>query len=265
MPVCRSAYDGGQRCAASTRPAYEATTFGTPAWDEAAVEHASTPAGAGALTRALTEAIASDDLHRAAALSTALRRGADMRGASQETAQTMASARPITDQQRLALNAYTGRGDISFWSLNNKMRKRLPLTDAEQRVVDTVSTLAATTPTQTDETVFRGGARFDRLVGDDGMTSHMTRRTFTDRSFASTTRDPAIMATFAVGTHKWEMEITVPAGTPAVDVPALLGEDHEMAFQQELLLPPGTRYQITGDTGPGTVPRRLTLVVLRTR
>lgn len=262
--MCRSTRDGGQRCAAHTRPAYEAATFGTPAWDAAAAEHASTPSGAVALTTALAQATTAENYDRAAALTTALRRGTALRAAAQETAQAVTSTHVVTDQQRLAVNAYTGRGNISFWSLNNKMRKRLPLTDAEQQVADTVTALAAATPTQSDATVFRGGARFDRLVGHDGMADHMTGKTFTDRSFASTTRDRAIMATFAVGTHKWEWEIAVPAGTPAVDVPALLGEDHEMAFQQELLLPPGTRYKITSDTGPNTVPRRLTLSVLST-
>lgn len=43
--MCKPVSEGGQRCAAHTRPAYQAATPGTSAWDDAAAAYASTPAG----------------------------------------------------------------------------------------------------------------------------------------------------------------------------------------------------------------------------
>jgi hypothetical protein len=43
--MCKSRAEGGQRCAAHTRPAYESAVFGTNEWDDAAAQFASTPTG----------------------------------------------------------------------------------------------------------------------------------------------------------------------------------------------------------------------------
>lgn len=43
--MCKSAADGGQRCASHTRPAYHQATLGTPEWDAAAAAYGSTRLG----------------------------------------------------------------------------------------------------------------------------------------------------------------------------------------------------------------------------
>lgn len=127
--MCKSVAEGGQRCAAHTRPAYEAATPGTPGWDAAAAAYASTPTGRteleGELDRAVeahtkslidasamneqvnsTEpggwtaeavaqerAVAAGHLARAHALENALKRGAAMRERTAEVKDALAQAR----------------------------------------------------------------------------------------------------------------------------------------------------------------------------
>lgn len=43
--MCKSQAEGGQRCAAHTRPRFEAANLGTPEWTKAAKEYASTREG----------------------------------------------------------------------------------------------------------------------------------------------------------------------------------------------------------------------------
>ena len=74
--MCRSVAQGGQRCAAHTRPRYEAATFGTPEWDSAAAEYASTPEGRSVLLQAYG---AERSVERSVALFSALSRGEGMR------------------------------------------------------------------------------------------------------------------------------------------------------------------------------------------
>lgn len=288
--MCQSKSAGGKRCAAHTRPGYLSVMGPAPGAEppralqqrlrdhgSKVVAYATTPSGSNHahqdlanLEAVYAQRVSSADEATAQAETVAELRAllhaadrvktvkAGMQGPS--PAPALLTAAPTAAQVE-AVHAYTGRGEISFWDLNNKLRRQLPLSSEESEVVAQINDLAAATPAARDYVVVRGGARFDRLFGDYGMTNDLTGKNFTDRSFASTTTDTAIMRSFARGTHKWEMEIQVPAGTPIVRVPSVLGEDHEMAFQQEHLLPPGTRYRITGDSGPGTVPRRLTLVV----
>lgn len=58
--MCKPVAEGGQRCAAHTRPAYEAATPGTPEWDDAAAAYASTPTGSRELQEDLVRA---DEAH----------------------------------------------------------------------------------------------------------------------------------------------------------------------------------------------------------
>lgn len=82
--MCRPMSEGGLRCAAHTRPAYQAATFGTPEWDEAARTYAATREGAARLHEEALEAHGRGDHERHAALGSALMRGASTREASAE-------------------------------------------------------------------------------------------------------------------------------------------------------------------------------------
>ena len=77
--MCTSQADGGQRCAAHTRPAYQAATFGTAEWDAAAAAYASTPTGRVELASSLAAAEAAEDIRSAVAFEHALREGARLR------------------------------------------------------------------------------------------------------------------------------------------------------------------------------------------
>jgi hypothetical protein len=73
--MCKTLAEGGKRCAAHTRPRYEAATFGTPEWDRASADYAATPSGRKALTAAQHEAEQAGDVERAVAFTHALREG----------------------------------------------------------------------------------------------------------------------------------------------------------------------------------------------
>lgn len=109
--MCTTISKGGQRCASHARPAYEAATLGTPEWDAAAAEFASTPTGRSEIAEALI--LAQARVHECAgvpgyrgglhpdyaqavaaeiALTRALARGEQLREANQSTAAIVAEA-----------------------------------------------------------------------------------------------------------------------------------------------------------------------------
>lgn len=88
--MCRSRSNGGQRCAAHTRPKYQATSMRDPAWDDVAAEYASTKEGEAALLRAAFAAFDTGDFETEARYRNALSRGLDVRAANHEAAQIMA-------------------------------------------------------------------------------------------------------------------------------------------------------------------------------
>ena len=80
--MCKSITEGGQRCAAHTRPAYEATPRTDPKWDDVAAAYASTREGHERLTQELADAKAAGLSTKIAQLRNALTRGETMREAN---------------------------------------------------------------------------------------------------------------------------------------------------------------------------------------
>lgn len=80
--MCKSKEDGGQRCAAHTRPAYENTPLDDPSWDENAAQYASTKEGRARLIERATQAAADGDFDTEARLRQAIIRGSDIRDAN---------------------------------------------------------------------------------------------------------------------------------------------------------------------------------------
>lgn len=121
--MCRSTAQGGQRCAAHTRPRYDAATFGTEEWDIAAAEYASTPEGRSTLM-ASYEGERSPE--RSVALYGALSRGANMRAAHMEIAETVRDANtPHISSEDGTNHVYwnrQGTGWITTHSLTNARR-----------------------------------------------------------------------------------------------------------------------------------------------
>lgn len=97
--MCKSQAEGGQQCAAHTRPKYEATTPGTREWTEAAERYASTPEGHERLNEEAEVAELIGNEHEAAALRAALKRGEAIREANAEAARLIDSEQKKVDLQ----------------------------------------------------------------------------------------------------------------------------------------------------------------------
>lgn len=96
--MCKSQADGGQRCAAHTRPRFEAATPGTSEWTKAAQEYASTREGHERLSEDADVAELIGDEDGAAALRAAIKRGDALREANAEAARLI-----NTEQKRIDL------------------------------------------------------------------------------------------------------------------------------------------------------------------
>lgn len=84
--VCKSKTDGGQRCAAHTRPAYLAATFGTSEWDDAAANYASTPEGQRVLEDLAEQNAATNNVDHEMRTRSAIERGRLIRDINTATA-----------------------------------------------------------------------------------------------------------------------------------------------------------------------------------
>lgn len=99
--MCRTLTEGGKRCAAHTRPRYEAATFGTAEWDRAAAEYAATPSGREALAAAQAQAESSGDVERAVAFAHALTEG-DRLASAADAVRDALSAEPTMETRMAA-------------------------------------------------------------------------------------------------------------------------------------------------------------------
>jgi predicted nucleotidyltransferase component of viral defense system len=87
--MCRPVSEGGQRCAAHSRPRYERIQQSDPAWLDVARDYASTPEGHAHVTREANEAREIGDLESEALLRMTLLRGETLRAANAETARLL--------------------------------------------------------------------------------------------------------------------------------------------------------------------------------
>ena len=104
--MCYSLADGGQRCAAHTRPAYQRATFGTPEWDEAAAQYASTQTGRMELAASLAAAEAAEDVKSAVAIEHAMEEGRRIR-------EKNALAREFNREESAAVAAVVAEDDAA--------------------------------------------------------------------------------------------------------------------------------------------------------
>ncbi len=97
--MCKPASEGGQRCAAHSRPRYQRTPRTSPDWPNVARDYASTPEGHDRLTAEAEEARALGEYDREADLRAALLRGESLRAANAEAARILARGRQRTISQ----------------------------------------------------------------------------------------------------------------------------------------------------------------------
>lgn len=183
--MCRSTAQGGQRCAAHTRPAYQQAVFGTANWDHAAAEHASTRTGEKEMQAEAERALANHDVERAAALHTAMKQGLNRRVAN---AATGSIVRAMGDDRG------TTQGDGRAGNTRTTPRHRQPpapapapseraYTSADIRNAPMVATFA--------EGMTCGHAR-STMVGQDGLGGWQPREVYACDTSGCTTPPFAI-------------------------------------------------------------------------
>ena len=94
--MCKAASDGGQRCAAHTRPAYRAATLGTPQWDRAAAQYATTPTGRRDIEARRDTAAARGDIETEVACQAALDRALVLRQAADAAQRPGHATQPVS-------------------------------------------------------------------------------------------------------------------------------------------------------------------------
>lgn len=109
--MCRSAAQGGQRCAAATRARFEAATFGTVEWDEAAAAYAATPSGRAILQAGRQAAIDSGDITAEVAHAHAMEAGDRQRQVS-EAARALIAAQREPGSSRLTTQGVRFYADL---------------------------------------------------------------------------------------------------------------------------------------------------------
>jgi hypothetical protein len=154
----------------------------------------------------------------------------------------MAQTTPRSPEQIMAMHNYSV---TQYRNMNGCLRTGTgcdPETLARNAALE-----SAMTPTTEAATVFRamtlanlaGGVRpedLDSLVGSE----------ISDAGFTSTSLDPTQTEIFGAEQDSVDVQIEMPAGTPVV-VP---GNDAAIPEEQEVILPPGTRYRVVEASNP---------------
>lgn len=104
--MCKAISEGGQRCAAHTRSHYLTAQPGTPEWDDAAVNYASTPEGLQKITDDGNAATDHGNYEFAIACESAVERGSALRLANQETASRLGAAKVWTEGEPHPIGSY---------------------------------------------------------------------------------------------------------------------------------------------------------------
>ena len=94
--MCQSQAEGGLRCAAHTAPRFRSATPGTPEWDTAAAEYASTRGGAVVIAAMRDAAAEEGDVVQEVALAHALAEGARRRQTAGEVRQALSPTSAAT-------------------------------------------------------------------------------------------------------------------------------------------------------------------------
>lgn len=203
--MCQPQSRGGKRCAAHTRPKFEAASFGTPAWDEAATEYARTKQGRERITAMALTAVAERDWDRAAASESALTRAArDNEVQAEWNRQRAESVRAVLlsyDATELRRASASSDPEIRAAAAGNSCTSE-----------DVLLTLASDTSTEVRCAVAcrpkAPDAVFERLLDDESPEVQRALKTFVDRPHSvlsrwseSNERSDRKAAAFGAGTQ----------------------------------------------------------------
>lgn len=181
--MCKTISEGGQRCAAHTRTAYEAAIYGTPEWDKAAAEFASTPKGRTELLLArqaaqdeldaLSTGASQDEQVRAitrlAGLTAALERGETLREMNREAGTCIAEhvAAGERDAQFLACADGKGRVALTGFGVQVHEKDQWPI-HYLHAVPSRTAKIAPDTPVHTTQHAVYADHVLEKGTGQDG-------------------------------------------------------------------------------------------------
>lgn len=146
-----------------------------------------------------------------------------------------------TDAQNIsALDDYT----TNSFNLNDALRGGLDLTDEELEIKEGLNSLISKSdPLENPRIVYRGIPREVLNENDLAVGGRIE-----DLGFVSTTANREIVSQFTedLDIDGVELKITLGQGVKALDVNSVLGNEHDFAFQEETILPSGSKFIITG-------------------
>jgi hypothetical protein len=158
----------------------------------------------------------------------------------------MVGSPDFTEEEHLkALEDYIDVPDVNVFLRKGKGTKFSPAEDLEHSAKVLNDLIQIQDPLEEPRTVYRGGLKLPEMnVGDE----------FTDRGFSSTSEEESVAGLFAMAPlMRGEPEkgdlltITIPAGERALEVYSV----YPHGAEDEVILPPGTTYRVTGVTDDG--------------
>lgn len=148
-----------------------------------------------------------------------------------------------------SLNDYMEEeGSASPWRLRNPGGE-------EQSFIRDIDSVMERSPLSEDQTLWRGIGNASDIFTPEQLKGSLKGTSFNDKGYASTSPNREVSERFAEsGPYEGILtRLHVPKGTKAIH---LADED-----QDEVLLERGLKFDVTGDTGPGTSPRILDITV----
>lgn len=158
----------------------------------------------------------------------------------------MVGSPDYTEEEQLeVLEDYIDVPDVNTFLRKGKGTKFSPAEELKEKAKILNDLIQIQEPLDEPRTVYRGGSKLPPMeVGDE----------FTDRGFSSTSEDESTADVFAMAPimrgepEKGDvLEITIPAGARALEVYSV----YPHGAEDEVILPPGTTYRVTGVTDNG--------------
>jgi hypothetical protein len=167
---------------------------------------------------------------------------AEVQGYGMPSGTSGSGSTPLTSAQQEALQAYQ---DGSYDSINSGLRSGQPLGAYYQKDVDLIDSALQQSPTSQPMTLYRG-VPDPILTLEQAQQMAQTGALDTDPAFLSTSTNPeAVAEGYAPSAGGVIYEITVPAGTNAIDMNQAVGNQY-FAWEREYLLPRDLPRQVTG-------------------
>jgi len=168
--------------------------------------------------------------------------------AAEDLVQSLQAVRPMPPRQRLidSTTDYVGGSE----PINAALRYGQEIPLGYRQAADDIAAAISHAPMAEAKTLYR-------IVPNEVAAEWRAGTTMTDPAFVSTTKSPNFLREMAGDIEDFGgsvadftlVEIRTLPGTGGLDVNELLGPRHMFARQKEIILGPGTRFQITEENG----------------